>query len=146
MKSLFTTLLIASYIGVAVFGAYGMHTQAENLQGHQGIVTSASSNCMASIAKGTDCPKETDPIDFASFHIDVFRSFSLATFGENLLASLLLLVFLFIGVGLNALFGKYAPPDLYVAYSRYGLEQYSSPPRQQILRWLALHENSPASP
>ncbi len=146
MKSLFTSWLIASYIGIAVFSVFGMHTQADmNMRGHEGMATTASSNCIASMAKGVDCLKEAEPIDFVNFHIDAFRGFSLAIFGENLLASLLILALLFIGLGLGALFGRLSPPLLNLAYSRYGPEQFNPRAKHQLLRWLALHENSPAS-
>lgn len=144
MKSLVTTLLIASYVAIGVFGVFGMHTQADmDKQGHGGV---ASSNCIAATAKGVDCPKEVGPIDFAAFHIDAFKGFSLTTFGENLLASLLILALLVIGAGLGALRGRLALSRLKLAYSRYGPEQFSPPHKQHLLRWLALHENSPASP
>ncbi len=143
MKSLLTTLLITSYVAIGVFGVFGMHTQADmNMQGHD----TAPSTCLAATAKGVDCPKEAGPIDFAGFHIDAFRGFSLATFGENILASFLILVLLAVGVGLSRLLGNYlSPPQLNLAYSRYGPEQVSLPLKQQLLRWLSLHENSPTT-
>ncbi|MBI4087924.1 hypothetical protein HY418_00900 [Candidatus Kaiserbacteria bacterium] len=142
MKSLFTTLLIASYVAIGIFGIFDMHQQAD-MRGHD----MAPGNCIAAAARGMDCPKEAGTIDSAAFHLDAFRGFSLATFGENLLASLLsVLALLVIGVGLGALLGNFAPPRLNLAYSRYGPGQFSPPPKQQLLRWLALHENSPAFP
>lgn len=143
MKSLFTTLLIVSYIATGVFGVFSMHTQADmNMQGHD----MPKSNCVGVMAKGVDCPTQADPIDFAAFHLDAFRGFSIATFGENILASLPVLVLLAVGVGLGALLTNYlAPPQINFAYSRYGPEQSSSSLKGQLLRWLSLHENSPAS-
>ena len=141
MKYLFTIILVTSFIGIAVFGVFGMH--GNGMQGHDDM---ASSNCIAATAKGMDCPKETEPINFFNFHLDAFRSFSTATFGANLLASLLVLTLLFIGVVLSTLLDNLAHPQLNLAYSRYEPEQFSSPHKQQLLRWLALHENSPASP
>lgn len=142
MKSLLTTLLIASYVAIGVFGVFGMHTQAQmNMQGHD----MPPSNCIGAAAKGVDCPKQADPIDFAAFHIDALRGFSLATFGENLLASLLVLALLTVGVGSGSFFGRLVPPPLNLAYRRYRPEEFSPPPKKQFLRWLALHENSPAT-
>lgn len=144
MKHLFTALLITIYVGTAVFGVFGMHTQTDmNTQEHAGMAI-VSSNCIASTAKGVDCPNQAESFDFTSFHIDGFRGFSLATFDENVLVSFLTLVLLVIGIGLGALLGNYfAPLRFSLVYSRYGPWQFSSPPKQQFLRWLALHENSP---
>lgn len=137
MKSLFAALLITSYVAIGIFGIFGMHTQADmNTKGHENMVPS---NCVVSSAKGVDCPKGATLIDFATFHIGAFRDFSLATFGENLLVFLLTLLFLaIVGTNLGALLGSLAP-------RRYDPEQFSSPSKQQLLRWLSLHENSPAA-
>lgn len=142
MKPLLITLLIAGYVAIGVFSVFGMHARIDtNMQGHG----TTSSNCIAAMVKGVTCPKETSPIDFASFHIEAFKEFSLATFGGGLLVSLLILTLLVIGIGLGKLLSKYLTllqPNL--AYSRHRPRQFSSPPKQQFLYWLSLHENSPA--
>lgn len=140
MKFLLTTLLITSYVAIGTFWVFGMHAQAMGMQGHD----TAPSNCIGATIKGVNCPKQAIPIDLVGFHIDAFSVFSLATFSENILASLLILTFLFIGIGLGSLLSSLASTRLNLAYSRQRSEQFSSPPKQQLLRWLALHENSPA--
>jgi hypothetical protein len=136
MKSLFAIILLASFTGIAVFGVFGMnHGEAHDMD---------SNNCIAATARGLDCPKEADPIDFASFHIDAYRGFSLATFGESILSGLLLAFAPLLFIGL-ALFSHhlFKPPQL--AFYRYRFSDSFSPPqKQQLIRWLALHENSPA--
>lgn len=140
MKSLFISILLASYIAIGVFGVFGMHTQADmNMQGHN----MPPSNCIGATAKGVDCPKQADPIDFAAFHIDAFRGFSLATFGENLIGMLLLAFAALIFIGL-AFFSQhlFKIPKL-VFYRQRFRDSFSPPQQQQLIRWLALHEKSP---
>ena len=133
MKSAYAGIVIIAFVAIAVGGFLAMSRDAH----HYG--------CIAETATGANCP-ENNIFAAANFHLDVFRNFSTATFGTNLLASLLVLVLLVIGTGLSTLLGSLVPPRLNFAYSRYGSEQFSPPPKQQFLRWLALHENSPASP
>jgi hypothetical protein len=134
MKSLFATLLLASLTGIAVFGVFSMsHTGAHDM---------SPANCIAATAKGTDCPKEAKPIDFATFHIDAYNRLSLATVSEDAISALVsaFASLTFIGSTLFSL-GFFKPPHL--AWHR--LENALPPLQQQELtRWLALHENSPA--
>lgn len=136
MKSLFTTIVLVSFIGIAVFGVFGMsHGQAHDM---------GPNNCIAATAKGMDCPKEAEPIDFAVFHIDAYKGFSLATFGESAMSALLLAFASLLFIGL-AFFSPhlFKPPQL--AFYKHRFRDAFSPPQQQeITRWLALHENSPA--
>jgi len=135
-RSITTTIIIFSIIGIAVFGVFNMnHRQAHGM--NQG-------NCIAATAKGMDCPKEADSIDFAAFHIDAYKGFSLAIFGKSAMSMLLLAFSSWLFVGL-ALFSPHLfnPPQL--AFYRYRFRDSFFPPqKQQITRWLALHENSPA--
>ena len=138
MKFLLTTILLASFIGIAVFGVFDMnHGQAHDMD---------PNNCIAATAKGMDCPKEADPIDFAAFHADAYRGFSLATFGENIMNGLLLAFASLLLIGLVFFSHQlFKLPQL--AFYRYRFRDSFSPPqKQQLIRWLALHENSPATP
>ena len=133
---------MVGFVGISVFGTFGMHTQADmNMQGHD----MPPSNCIGATAQGVDCPKQADPIDFATFHIDAFKGFSTATFGENVLAGLLLLFASLVFMGLAFFFpNRFDPPRL--AFYRYRFRDSFSPPqKREYLRWLALHENSPAT-
>lgn len=136
MRSAFISILLISFVSIAVFGIFGMHM---GMQNHDG-------GCIASSVQGTDCPKQSDPISYLTFHIDAFKGFSNVVFGENFLASLLALVLLAVGVGLAFLFGNLVPPKLSPSYIYYRkCESFKSPPEQQFLRWLALHEKSPTT-
>jgi hypothetical protein len=132
MKSFLTILLVTSYIGVAVFGFLGMHHKGAHGDG----------GCIASTARGMDCPKEAGPIDLETFHLDAFKSFSLATFGENI-ASTLSLAFaslFFLCLVFPAAFFR---PLQFVFYRQRFRGSFSRE-RQALIRWLALHENSPS--
>jgi hypothetical protein len=132
MKSFLTILLVTSYIGVAVFGFLGMH--------HKGA--HGNGGCIASAARGMDCPKEAGPIDLETFHLDAFRSFSLATLGESI-TSMLSLAFaslFFLSLVFPAAFFR---PLQFVFY-RQRFRRFFSREQQALIRWLALHENSPS--
>lgn len=136
MKYLLTTFLLAGFVSIAVFGIFGMHA---GMQNHDG-------GCGAAIAQGTDCPKQSASLEYLTFHLDAFRGFSTVVFGENIMASLLTFVLLVIGAGTASLLGNLTPPQLDLAYSHYKQHKnFSSSSQRQLLRWFALHENSPAT-
>jgi len=134
-------ILTIGFVGIFLFGTCSIHTQADmNAQGHD----MSPSNCIGAAAQGVDCPKQADPIEFATFHIDAFKGFSTAIPGENVMAGLLLAFASLVLMGLAFFFpGRFDPPQL--AFYRYSFRDtpFSSRERE-YLRWLALHENSPA--
>ena len=135
MKSLFIILFISSFIGIAVFGFVGMH---HGMQVHDG-------GCIAATSQGTDCPKQANPVDYAVFHLDAFKSFSLASFRESPL-NVFLLAFaalFLIGFGFFPRFFL-RPPHLILSQSTFR-DTFFSPQKQEITHWLALHENSPST-
>lgn len=134
MKFLFTILLVASFIGVAVFGTFGMG----HMQNNGGI-------CIAEIASGTNCPQKTDPIVFADFYLNAFKSFSLATFDGNVMNSLLFLFgFLVLVILVISSPSFFKLPRLAFVGYRSGDSFFSSEERK-LAKWLALHENSPST-
>lgn len=139
MKSAAATLLIFSFISIAVFGVFAMSHGA----GHN----SGSNYCIGAMAQGTDCPKEENALVFLAFHLNTFRSFSTAVFGQNILSLFLLAASLLLlaGIAIGKLSTKLVSLDLHS-----GLGQFFEPPlihlQPQIIHWLALHENSPAAP
>jgi len=133
VKSLLTTFLIVSFIGVAVFGTFGMDQDGQ----------SHSHGCIASIAFGVDCPVNADPIDFASFHLDAFRTLSLTTFGENVMSALLLMFVSLLFIGYGILSRNLFEP-LPFAFSKQRFHESFSSQTRKLSRWLARHENSPA--
>jgi hypothetical protein len=124
---------LASFLAIAVFGVFAMNHGS----GHD-----HEEGCIAATAQGTYCPKEGSVLSFLNFHLDAFRSFSVATFGGNLvnimsLLTALVLVFFGIITSINPASG--------ISYRRRQfLESYSFSFQREITHWLALHENSPA--
>lgn len=137
MKVALTTFLITGFIGIAVFGVFAMDHGSD--QGHSG--------CIAATAQGADCPKEENSLSFLNFHLDAFRSFSMATFGENLASAFLLLIALVLIAAFGVIAGiSPARSALATNYRRRQfLESHSFPSQRELTHWLALHENSPAT-
>lgn len=140
MKFLFTTLLIVSYIAIGLFGFFDVHANTDmNMQSHNTPI-----NCIAATVNGVDCPEQTSPIDFATFHIDAFKSFSLATLTEGV-SNVLPFAFIFLFFIDIAFFTSYLLRLPRLAFYRHRFSDYSfSPQKQKFTRWLAIHENSPA--
>lgn len=133
MKISLTILLVISFVSIAVFGFFGMNSTMG--PGHK-------SDCIAAVAQDADCPQETNSLDFAIFHVDAFRSFSLTTLTVNIATAFLLVLALFLGLGF-LLRRIFYTPYLALSFSRF---TDSSPPlpKQEFTSWLALLENSPA--
>lgn len=137
MKFAITTFLIFCLIGIAIFGVFTMNHSS----GH------SHNGCVAATSQGVDCSKETDALSFINFHLDAFRSFSTAIFGDNLANALFLLIVLMLpitdGVIVNI---RQTQPTLTTNYQRRRfLESYPFQFQRELTHWLALHENSPAT-
>lgn len=138
MKGLVATITLLSFVSVAVFGFMGMTREG----GHM----TASGTCVASTAQHATCPQDTSSVQFAVFHLTAYKGFSLAAFGESLMSQLLLVCALaFLAVVLAF------PSQLHmlssrVAHYRHQLKDPSFLSHTRALvRWIALHENSPAT-
>ena len=123
MKSAFAVLVLASLIGVSVFGFVTMNH--ESGQGHEG--------CIAATARGGDCPIINNELGLLFFHLDTFKGFSLGI----VLAALAFILPLW--------FAK----DFIYVFSEFRIGVVPAPSAFSSFRdfthWLALHENSPAS-
>ena len=127
-------LLLVSFICVAVLGLFGMNHES----GHHGA-------CLAATAEGALCPKESEPMDSVLFHFDAFRSFSLVAFSGGVTGALLLLFASLLSIVIGVVFFNSAffrPPQ--IAFHLYRLREFSSFWEWKLIRWLSLHENSPA--
>ncbi len=122
------------FLTIAVFGVFSMNHGSEHGQG-----------CIAAVAQGNiDCPNKTGPFAFLIFHLDVFKSFSTATFGSpSVMESLVVLALILISF-LTLFFGGATTifSQLQVR-RRKRQESFEFPLRLKLNRWLALHENSP---
>ena len=136
MKSIGIVLLIAGFVGIAVFGFLAIN----HGNGHE------HAGCIATTAKGIDCPLGANTILFAIFHLDIIKSFSTAIFNYDYSGSLILLAFIIFLVGWITRFkiGFDLPALAAIQYRHCSKETYFFPLRQNLTGWLALHENSPA--
>src|SRR3989338_1693242 len=89
MKSALTTILLIGFMEIATFGLIAMNHG--NAYDHNG--------CIIAAAQGADCPNGTDPLSFVAFHLDAFKNFSTAVFGNNILSIFLAIVALISLVG-----------------------------------------------
>ena len=135
MKSVFTVVVIGSFLAIAVFGVFAMNHGGEHSYG-----------CLAATARGVaDCPNQANPFAFLAFHLDAFKSFSTATVGSPLASALLVMLALIFASFLTLFFKDTAPvPSRLQVHRRKRQESFGFPFRLQLNRWLALHENSPA--
>lgn len=135
MKFLLTTLLLTSFLSIAVFGVFGMNS---NIQNHEG-------GCIFSFIKGVDCPKQNNLFNYFIFHINAYKDFVLATLNENGINALMF-AFMFLFFVSQAFF---LPPlfcsPSFVLYGHRFKNPFSLSQKQEFTRWLALHENSPAA-
>ena len=135
MKSAGATLLIFSFLSIAVFGVSAMGHGAE--QSHNG--------CIAATASGQPCPKNDSSLQFLTFHLNAFLSFSTAVFGQNILSLFLFVASLLLaGMAMGKLFAELDSLDLH-SRPRQFLQPSFIHLQPQLIHWLALHENSPAT-
>lgn len=134
VKHILTTLLITSFVSLAIFGVFSMN---------HGMMHGAEQNCVAASAENTKCPLAVNPIDFVTFHISALRNFSTATFTKSLVSTLIALAFLFFLFFKNAvLFQKQKTRRSSLPLTNQQI-QVALPLRQALARWLALRTYSP---
>ena len=135
MRLVLTTLLIFGLLGIAVFGAFAMNHGSG--YGHNG--------CIAATLHGADCPRGENTLSFLIFHLGAFQSFSIAVFGQTILSffSLLAALLLLARIVISASYTTSESPGLHSRF-RHFLKMPVSSFQERIIRWLALHENSPA--
>ena len=130
MKALFTTFLVVSFVGIAVFGALAMNHGA----GHEAF------GCIAAAANAVDCPEGANLFSLATFHFDAFKNFSNAIFGENVLNLLLLALALVFVLAVTVFSSFFITPQ---PLRRLERTLGFFPQKQELIHWLSLHENSP---
>lgn len=136
MKPWLAIAITLSFLGIAVFGVFTMDPEGNH--SHNG--------CIAATARGIDCSKREDALPFLAFHLDAFRSFSAAVFGENLGGMLLMLFLLLLTSGAAILRGlQLNPPPSDFSKTHQFLKFPAFSLQRKLVRWLALHENSPAA-
>lgn len=129
MKSALITLIILSFLGMAVFSFLAM--AGEN--GHMNL------GCIASaVQNNASCP-ENNPIGIINFHINAFKTFSLAVFKYLNFAFLIFLSFLII------LFSGLIPGERQTFGFVSRILRTEPKFQNRFIRWLALFEKSPAT-
>lgn len=122
-----------SFIAIAVFGIFAMNHGG----GH-------SRGCVAATVQGdADCPLVAgNMIAFLAFHFDVFKSFSTATLNSSFAGMLLIVLAL---VSMSLLFSeKTIPAFSNPQINKRRQESLKLRFRNNLIHWLALHENSPS--
>ncbi|KKW19989.1 MAG: hypothetical protein UY63_C0003G0002 [Parcubacteria group bacterium GW2011_GWA2_51_10] len=123
-------ILAISFLAVALFGFSDAHL---GMQSH-------GSDCVAATVLSADCPRGGSLFASFAFHMDAFKDFTAATASSAallLFALAFALVLVFVGSSLS-------PPQFKdrIFYSLYAFNRSRD---RWLLRWLALHENSPAT-
>src|SRR3989344_6177675 len=126
MKSAFTSFLIISFIGVAVFGFISMVYGADHGVG-----------CVASRINGTGFCPQNGIMDFV-FHLDAFKFFSKAVFGVLLIIFLSGVIFSILPKPLNG----DEEDDYIISFNK--ISRPRAKFKTQLSHWLSLHINSPA--
>lgn len=129
MKSAFITLLIISFVGVAVFGFVSMIFGA----GHNG-------GCIAANRLGALCPLN-NAFTLVVFHLDAFKYFSTVVFVFSLALLLVALSLVVFSVLPRPLSND--EDDDYIFSIQIG-KFPTLLKSKEITRWLSLHINSPA--
>ena len=136
MKEFFSVLLIVGFIVAAAFGALTMgHGQT-----HDRVV------CFASIMKASGCPDEVNSAFSFGFHLDAFNSLFTAVLGHGWSNVFLVLLTLVLTLGLILVRSQDLSRFSFVFEQKQKrfAESYVYPFNRPMLRWQALHENSPS--
>jgi len=136
MKFLLTTTLLVSFVGVAVFGFSGIHYS--DSQNHGG-------GCVFAASQGVDCPTQGSSVGYLTFHLDAFKGFSTAIFGESVMSLLLLVLASLFFIGRVCFVHSLFWPPKFALYRYRSKGSFPLPQTQELTRWLALHENSPTT-
>ncbi|MBI1975230.1 MAG: hypothetical protein HYS57_02640 [Parcubacteria group bacterium] len=136
MKAILLILAVGSFIALGVFGFVAM---GEN----DGL---GHGRCVAAMARGIDCPPGSNLVDVAAFHLNAFRVFSNAVFGDYALGAFLFSFVLVLSVAvIHFLAGSVlVVPVNFLGGQRLRFSEILLPSTRALARWLALHENSPS--
>jgi hypothetical protein len=127
--------ILIGFITLSSFGIYGMHAFMGNKEG----------GCIAALVQDTDCPLQVDSLGYLIFHLEAFKGFSMAVFGENIINALVFTFSLFLLFGLVLLSSSNIKISRYIiSKRRYRFRNsFLSHQKQKINKWLAMFENSP---
>lgn len=133
MNRTIATIIIFSFIGIAVFGFLGIEFMNNH---HMG--------CIASTSQAGMCPESGSPMDFVNFHLNALKNFSVAVLSSlSILAALLVSVLLIVFAEQRR--GALASEVTVPHPLRSVFLDFHPPLCAQLTHWLSLHENSPAA-
>lgn len=133
MRWAYATILLFGFLLVSLFG----FTAMGQMDGR------AHDGCIASFLNGAACPQNASAnFNAVLFHANALKSFSMAVFGEHIMGTFFLWLFFLYSVW-RAVF--FAAPLLFSQAAAGRFQKLSPIPiRKELIRWLALHEESPA--
>jgi hypothetical protein len=125
-------LVVASFIGVAVFGIVVMNMDGS---GHGG--------CIGATAQGKVCPEKEGPLAYINFHGSAFKKFSTAVFGQELLGGIFLAFLMAFIFGVLRDILSSARSYVFKFDKLEFANILNIPLRRNFRHYLSLHENSP---
>ena len=130
LKTVVSSLIIFAFISVAVFGIL---TVSHGISHGLCLLT-------ANFGSKPPCP-EKDPLGFVNFHINIFKSFSSATFANSLAIILSILLAWTISLFLARV--VFAYEKLFVRLHELTEDPPEKSAKRKFISWLSLRENSP---
>lgn len=137
MRTLATALILTSFVGMAVFGIWGMAAHSSH--------TDNISVCLGSLTQGAVCP-DGNPAASVGFHLNSFRVFSTSLLESGLYGVLALMFVLTFARMVNF---SHSGIPIYIPAASWAsriktFETSYQPFKQEKIFWSSLHENSPA--
>lgn len=117
-------LALVSFLGITLFGVLAANHGTSH----------AFMGCLASLVKGVMCPDQANLFSFATFHLDVFKVFSLAFVLSLFLATVIA----------SRVFAKDGPLQIFAKVRPSRTKPFMPRIEQAISRWLSLLQNSPS--
>ena len=133
-KVILTILLLTTVISLGSFGFFAM--------GHH---DKDHSGCITSVVNNISCENSANGLQFATFHLGIFKSLT-----SGLVDSGLMIVFILFALVFGRLFVLFKNRYLGLFRQnnrnalRYKLEVFIVFLEYKLIRWLAIHENSPS--
>lgn len=134
MKGILSILTLISFVGIAVFGLWGMG-------GHMNSFAS----CIGSLSQGSSCP--INPTASVNFHLNSFKSFSNSPVPQSAESIIIVSLTLSLIFAYILIIERYKSPSAVLLSNRENLlrifETSFQPFKKEQIGWNLLHENSP---
>jgi polyferredoxin len=137
MKGIFSVITLISFVGIAVFGLWGMG-------GHM----NSFSSCLGSLSQGASCP--INPTASVNFHLNSFKSFSNSPVPQSAESMIMISLTLTLIFAYILIIERFQLSSTVLSLNRENLvrifEESFQPFKKERTSWNTLHENSPNSP